>query len=179
MLASSTLYAVITSTGPGLAWTGTNTSALNVWNINTTTNWLVGASPTSYHQIIVPGDAVTFNDIGSGTVILNTNVSPLSMLISNNTKIYTFSGSGNISGATGLQKLGSNTAILSLTNNNYTGNTIISNGTLQVGSRAAISPAANLVIGPSGTLELAANTQTAGELTGSGVVDNNSGWIWS
>ena len=164
---------MITSTGPGLVWTGTNASALNVWNIGTTTNWLVGASPTSYHQIIVPGDAVTFNDVGSGTVLLNISVSPLSMLISNNTKIYTFSGSGNISGATGLQKLGSNTAILSLTNNSYTGNTIISNGTLQVGGPAAISPNANVVIGPSGTLELAGNTQTFGELTGSGIVDDN------
>jgi autotransporter-associated beta strand protein len=172
---SSTLYAVITSTGPGLVWTGTNASALNVWNIGTTTNWLVGASPTSYHQIIVPGDAVTFNDIGSGTVILNTSVSPLSMLISNNTKIYTFNGSGNISGSTGLQKLGSNTAILSLTNNNYTGNTIVSNGTLQVGGAAAISPNANVIVGPSGTLELAGFNQAAGELTGSGIVDNNSG----
>ena len=72
-------------------------------------------------------------------------------------------------------KLGSGTAILNLANNSYAGNTVISNGTLQVGSASAISPSANLVIGSSGTLELAGFSQTAGELTGSGVVDNNSG----
>lgn len=172
---SSTLYAVITSTGPGLVWTGTNSLALNTWNINATTNWLVGSTPTSYHQIITPGDSVIFNDIGSGTVLLNTNVAPASMVISNTSKIYTFNGSGNISGSTSIQKLGSNTAIISLTNNNYSGNTVISNGTLQVGTTTAISSAGNVVIGSSGTLELAGFNQTLGELTGSGIVDNNSG----
>lgn len=173
--ANSTLYAVITSTGPGLVWTGTNSAALNVWNIGATTNWLVGPTPTSYHQIIIPGDSVIFNDVGSGTVILNTNVAPASILISNNSKIYTFNGSGNISGATGLQKLGSATAILSLTNNSYSGNTVITDGTLQLGGAAAISPTTDLILGSSGTLELAGFNQTVGELTGSGVVDNNSG----
>jgi autotransporter-associated beta strand protein len=172
---SSTIYAVITSTGPGLVWTGTNAAALNVWNINATTNWLVGAIPTSYHQIIIPGDSVAFNDAGSGTVLLNTNVAPASVVISNTSKRYTFSGSGNISGSSSLQKLGTNTAILSLTNNNYSGNTVINNGTLQVGTTTAISPAASVVIGSSGTLELAGFNQTLAELTGSGIVDNNSG----
>src|SRR5262249_40028723 len=92
-----------------------------------------------------------------------------------NSKGYTFSGNGTISGATGLRKLGTGTAILNLTNSSYSGNTVVSNGTLQTGSASAISPAANVVMGPSGTLELAGFTQTVGELTGSGVVDNNSG----
>jgi fibronectin-binding autotransporter adhesin len=174
-VANSTLYAVITSTGPGLVWTGTNAAALNIWNIGITTNWLVSSVPTSYHQIITPGDAVTFNDIGTGTVLLNTNVSPASVVISNNTKSYTFSGNGNISGATGLQKLGSNTAILSLTNNNYSGNTVVSNGTLQLGFASAISSSANLIIGSGATLQLAGVSPTVGELTGSGIIDNASG----
>lgn len=175
--ANSTLYAVITRTGTGIVWTGTNSASgkTNLWDINSTTNWVLGAIATSYHQIVIPGDLVTFNDGGSGTVILNTNVGPTSLLISNSSKNYAFSGTGNISGPTGIQKLGSGTAILNLTNNNYSGNTIISNGTLQVGSASAISPAANVVIGSAGTLQLAGFNQTAGELTGSGVVDNNSG----
>ena len=175
--ANSTLYAVITSTGPGIVWTGTNSAAgkTNLWDINSTINWLLGSTPTSYHQVVVPGDLVTFNDIGSGTVILNTNVGPTSLLISNNSKNYTFSGTGTISGPTGIQKLGGGTAILALTNDSYAGNTVISNGILQVGSASAISPTANVVIDSSGTLELAGFNQTAGELTGSGIVDNNSG----
>jgi len=170
----SILYVVVTSSGPGLVWTGTNTTALNTWNINATTNWLVNATPTSYHQIITPGDAVIFNDVGNGTVLLNTNVAPASLVISNSSKSYTFSGSGNISGITGLKKLGSSTAILSLTNNSYTGDTTISNGTLQAGASFVLSSNATLVVGSAGTLQVAGFDQKVAELTGSGVVDNSS-----
>jgi len=171
---ASTLYAVVTSTGPGLVWTGTNAAAPNTWNINATTNWLVSSIPTSYHQIITPGDAVTFNDSGSPTVIVNTNVAPASMVISNNIEAYTFSGSGTLSGPVSLQKLGSGTAILHLTNNS-SGNTVISNGTVQLGGVGVLSSSGNLVMGTAGTLELSGVTTTVGELIGGGTIDNNSG----
>jgi autotransporter-associated beta strand protein len=175
--ANSTLYAVITSTGPGIVWTGTNSAAgkANLWDINTTTNWLLGVAGTTYHQVVIPGDAVTFNDTGSGTVLLSNSVGPTSLIISNNAKTYAFSGSGTISGPVALTKLGTGAATLSLTNNNYLGGTVISNGTLQVADAAAVSPASSLIIGPSGTLELAGFNQSAAELTGSGIVDNSAG----
>jgi autotransporter-associated beta strand protein len=169
---NSTLYAVITSTGPGLVWTGANTN--NLWDISSTTNWLLGATPTTYQQPIIPGDAVTFNDSGSGTVILNTNAGPSSLVISNNSKSYTFGGRGNITGPGGLTKLGSGTAILNLTNNNYAGDTVVSNGTLVVGNASALSSAANLNVGPSGTLDLAGFSEPINGLSGSGTI-NNSG----
>jgi autotransporter-associated beta strand protein len=172
---NATLYAVVTSTGPGLVWTGTSSVSPNLWDIGTTTNWLVNSTPTTYHQIISPGDSVIFNDISSGHVTLNTNVAPASMVISNNSITYTFSGSGGISGPMSLQKLGSGTATLNLTNNSYLGNTTISNGTLQLGVATAISSSANLVMGSGGTLELAGVSPTVGELTGSGIIDNASG----
>jgi fibronectin-binding autotransporter adhesin len=172
---TSTIYVVVTSTGPGLVWTGTNAAALNTWNINATTNWTVNGIATSYHQIITPGDSVIFTDSGSGTVILNTNVSPASMTISNSSKAYTISGNGKISGSTGLKKLGAATAILSVSNNNYIGDTVISNGTLQVGSVGAISSASLVTIGSGGTLQVNGFSQTFNELTGAGILDNNSG----
>jgi autotransporter-associated beta strand protein len=172
---NSTLYAVITSTGPGLVWTGTNTVALNLWDLGITTNWLFGSTPSSYHQPIIPGDAVTFNESGSGTVILNTNAGPSSMVISNNSKSYTFSGIGNISGPTGLLKLGTGIATLNLTNDSYTGDTIVSNGTLQAGSASAISPSANLSVGSSGTMDLAGFSNTISGLSGSGTINNSGG----
>ena len=157
-LADSIVYAVITSTGPGLVWTGTNSGAglTNLWDINSTTNWLLGATATTYRQPIIPGDAVTFNDTGKGTVILNTNAGPSTVTISNNTMAYTIGGRGSLTGPGGITKLGTGTAILSLTNDNYTGDTTISNGTLQVGTTTALSGAANLNVGPTGTLELPA-----------------------
>ena len=149
-VASSTLYVVITNVSPGLVWSGFNTNAAqtNVWAIGSTTNWLLGAALTTYQQPIIPGDVVTFNDTGTGTVLLNTNAGPASMTISNNTRAYTFSGNGTIVGSTGLLKLGcTNTAILNLTNNSYIGDSVVNNGTLQVGAGGALSSAANLVVG--------------------------------
>ncbi len=173
--ADSTLYVVITSTGPGLVWSGFNTNAAltNVWNISSTTNWLLGATPTVYQQPIIPGDAVTFNDSGSGTVILNTNVGPSNLVISNTAKSYTFGGTGSISGPTGLKKLGTNTAILNLTNSSYTGDTVVSNGILAAGSASAISASANLSVAPGGTLDLASFSETVNGFSGSGLIDNS------
>ena len=176
-VSASTVYVVITNTGPGLVWTGYNTNAslTNLWDISSTTNWLLGATATTYHQPIIPGDSVTFNDSGSGTVRLNTNVGPASLTISNNSVNYTFSGNGTISGSTGISKLGSGTAILNLTNNSYSGDTVVSNGTLQAGSASAISSVANLNVGPLGTLDVAGFAESVNGLAGSGTVNNSSG----
>jgi autotransporter-associated beta strand protein len=171
---NSVIYAVVTAVGDGLVWTGTNSSATNTWNISTTTNWTVGGVATSYHQIISPGDSVTFNDSGTGTVIVSTTVSPTSLIISNNARNYTFSGVGTISGPTGIKKLGTGTAVLNLTNNTYTGDVVISNGVLQVGTSTAIPAAANLTFGSAGTLKFAFD-QTEGDLNGSGTLDYTGG----
>jgi autotransporter-associated beta strand protein len=173
--ANSTLSVVITSTGPGLVWTGFNTNAAltNLWNISSTTNWLLNVTPTTYQQPIIPGDAVTFNDSGSGTVIVNTNVGPSSMVISNNSKSYTFSGNGTISGSTGIKKFGTNTAILNLTNNTYSGDTVINNGILQPGSASAIASSSSLNVGSVGTLDLTNYSESISGLSGSGYIDNS------
>jgi len=176
-VANSTLYAVITSSGPGIVWTGTNSAAgkANLWDINTTTNWLLGTVGTSYHQVVIPGDLVTFSDSGSGTVLLSNSVAPTSITINNSAKSYTFGGTGLLAGPTSVQKLGTGTAVLNLTNNSYSGNTVVSNGTLQTGVSGVLSPSSILAIASGGTLELAGFNQTAAELTGNGVVDNNAG----
>jgi autotransporter-associated beta strand protein len=175
-VSTSTLYAVITSTGPGLVWTGTNSGAglTNLWDINTTVNWLLNTTATKYQQTIIPGDSVTFNDTGSGGVRLSNNVGPANLVISNNAVTYTFGGTGSILGPTGLQKLGTGTAILNLTNNSYVGGTVVSGGTLQMGSASAISSTANLTVNSGGTLELAGFNQNAGELTGNGIINDAS-----
>lgn len=175
---NSTIYAVITSTGPGIFWTGgTNAAAgkTNQWDVSTSTNWVLNTTPTTYHQVVVPGDAVTFSDSGNGIVNVNTTVGPTSLSISNNSKAYVFGGTGSITGPTGLQKSGPGTATVTLTNNSFTGLTVISNGTLQAGIANFLSPSSGVVLGPTGTLELAGFNQSAASLTGSGIVDNNAG----
>jgi fibronectin-binding autotransporter adhesin len=177
-VAGSTLYVVISDTGPGLVWSGTNTQttiATNAWDIGITTNWWLGAIATSYQQPIIPGDSVTFNDLGSGTVVINTNVGPTSLTISNNSKGYTLRGTGNISGISGITKLGTGALNLNLTNDSYLGDTVISNGTVTLGSSSALSSASNLKIGPTGKVDLNGFSQTINGLSGSGTLDNSSG----
>jgi autotransporter-associated beta strand protein len=174
-VADSTIYVVVTSAGPGLVWTGTNAASPNLWDIGTTTNWLVNTTPTTYRQILSPGDAVTFNDVGSGTVTLSSTVAPVSLLISNNSKSYTFGGAGIIAGSTGIVKQGAGSVLLNLTNSSYVGDTTVNGGTLQLGNAAALPATGSLIVGANGTVKLAGFSVTASELTGAGVLDNNSG----
>lgn len=183
-VADSILYLVVTSTGPGLVWTGTNSSPslTNLWDINSTKNWLIGSTATTYHQTIIPGDAVTFNDVGSGTVILNTTVGPASLVISNNSTPYTFRGTGAVTGPTGLEKDGTGTAQFNITNSSYAGTTLINGGTLQVGNTGvgnSLSPNASLAIGANGTLGLSAQlanvVTTVGDFSGAGLINYSGG----
>ena len=175
-VASSTLYAVITSLGSGITWTGTNPVLTNVWDLNLTTNWLVGSSPTRYTETIPPGDAVTFNDGGTGLVLLSNTASPSSMLVSNNSVNYTFQGSGHVSGPMGLTKLGTGIATMAFAGNDYQANTVVSNGTLRLGVANAIPDGTgkgNVII--NGTLDLNTFSDTINGLSGSGTVDTVAG----
>jgi autotransporter-associated beta strand protein len=176
-VADSILFANVSSIG-GIVWTGTNSTPglVNLW-ANAVTNWLLTSSLAAYSEIAPPGDAVTFNDTGSGTVVLSNTVNPANIAISNNSVNYTFQGPGHISGTTGLTKQGSGTATISYAGDNYVGNTIIANGTLQLGSTTALPSGAgvgDLSIGTNGTLDLNGNSQTVNGLSGAGTI-NNSG----
>lgn len=175
-VASSTLYAVITSTGPGLVWMGTNSNPAltNVWDIGSTTNWVIGSTPTTYQETVPPGDSVTFNDVGEGVVTVSNTVSPFSMVISNNAVSYTFQGPGHVAGPAGITKLGAGTVTINLTNDSYLGDTVISNGTAVMGSASALPGSSRLNVGPSGFLELNGNSENIGGLIGSGIIDDNS-----
>jgi autotransporter-associated beta strand protein len=151
---NTTIYVVVTATGGGIVWTGTNSILPNLWDLNTTTNWLTGSTPTIYIESVPPGDSVTFNNLGSGTVLVSNTVSPTAVTISNSTVNYIFQGSGQINSLSGLTKLGSGTASLNLPGT-YSGNTVISNGTLNLGANQTF---ANLT--GNGTVDVSAGTPT-------------------
>jgi fibronectin-binding autotransporter adhesin len=149
----STISLVITSAGAP-RWNG---NLSGVWDIGTTANWidLISGNPTTYHN----GEPVLFDDTATGTtnVVLNTTVAPASITFNNSELSYTLTGSGVISGTTGLTKEGTNTlALLNNGGNSYTGPTVITAGTLIVtnlangGSPSAIGAASanatNLVL---------------------------------
>jgi fibronectin-binding autotransporter adhesin len=174
--AGSTLYAVINNLGSGLVWTGTNSAAgqTNLWDLNATINWLAGANPVFYQETTPEGDAVTFNDLGSGIVLLSNTASPLSVTISNAAVNYTFAGSGHISGTAGLTKLGTGTAAMNLVGNNYTGPTVVSDGTLSISGGQAIGDSSAVALADVATAALVVtNGESIGSLAGGGNTGGN------
>jgi autotransporter-associated beta strand protein len=115
-----------------IVWRGDG--GANDWDINTTANW---RSPLNVATVFNNGDNVTFNDTGSNNTPVNiaATVNPGTVLVSNLTKDFELasSGLGKISGSAVLTKKGARTLTIS-TDNDNTGVTTISAGTLQVGN---------------------------------------------
>jgi fibronectin-binding autotransporter adhesin len=131
---------IVITNGPALAalksirWNG---AATGDWTTNASVlNWLTNSTAVNYNQ----GDTVTFNDTLTGTpnVNLTTTLTPGDLIINNTTAPYLFTGTGKISGSTGLTKTGSGTAIIDNTGtNDFVGQLVISAGTLQIGNNDA------------------------------------------
>jgi autotransporter-associated beta strand protein len=179
-------------------WDG---EAGGTWDIGVTTNWV--NSGTSLPTFYGDGNAVLFDDNAAGTTTVNltTTVNPLSVTVNNTNLVYTITGTGKITGGTGLVKQGPNAlSVLNTGGNNYTGPTTIAGGTLSVtnlasgGSPSAIGASSanptNLVFS-GGKLSYAgapvsinrgytvtadgSALETVGNLTLSGVVRGTSG----
>ena len=165
-----------TLTADNAVWKGG--LAGNVWDL-TTANWFTNGVTGAYHD----PDFVTFDDSGNAASPVNLTVlaQPSSVSFSNVTKNYTVSGSGYISGNTGLSLNGDGVSsggnVTLLTTNNYTGGTTINFGTLQIGngtadggldSSVAITNNGALVFNQNSTHSLAASLVGSGPLTKSG-----------
>jgi autotransporter-associated beta strand protein len=149
-------------------WTGSvNTN----WDIAITANWQTNGGADVYFD----GDVARFDDTATATnVFVTTAVSPGSMIVSNVSKTFTFTGS-SIGGAGSLTKQGAGTLVLNQANT-YNGNTVISNGTVQLGVANAIPGGAGkgeVTVG--GALDLNANSAVLNGLSGSGTVDTVAG----
>jgi autotransporter-associated beta strand protein len=104
-----------------LTWQGTNG---NNWDLSTI-NWLNGGAEDKFFNV----DSVLFDDTSTdGNVTVATAVQPGSIVVSNNTLPYVFSGSP-INGSSSLVKNGNDTLTIS-SSNNFSGGTIINNGTV-------------------------------------------------
>lgn len=144
-----------------LTWKGDGSA--NNWDF-TTPDWLNSGTAAAYPQ----GANVTFNDSGSNTPAINltTILTPNSVTVaSSNT--YVFSGSGRLSGGLNLAKSGAGTLVLA-TANDYSGNTTISAGTVQLGNGGSTGSAG------SGTITLAGGG-AGGNGVGVGLAINETG----
>ncbi len=175
------------TTQPALKWTG----ATNVNWDSVTTNWTVNGSPVAYQD----GASVWFDDTALGNVAVNVSatVSPATMVVSNSSKSYSFSGS-DISGTGSLLKLGNGALTLNVANT-YSGGTSLSGGTLIINNTSLGSGTVTLAGGTfrngagvtlNNTVSVATNTTTVwdvqggnftfnGNLTGDGTITRGAG----
>lgn len=128
----------VTITGSdSIKWTGgTN----GVWDVGTgagvggANSWklVTAGSATNF----IDTDTITFDDTATRfDVNLATTVKPFDMTVNAAAK-YTIDGPGKISGTTTLNKSGTGTLVLG-TDNDYSGGTIVTQGTLQLGNGGA------------------------------------------
>jgi autotransporter-associated beta strand protein len=110
-------------------------------------------------------------------VNLSAGLAPLSLVVSNINKPYTFTGAGNLTGASALVKAGSGTLTLSNTGeNSFNGGVSILDGTLRLSGAANRLPT-NAVVSladvSTAALNLNGVSQTIGGLTGGGASGGN------
>jgi autotransporter-associated beta strand protein len=103
------------------------------WDIGLTTNWVNAGTglPTTFNN----GNPATFDDnaLGTTTVNLVTTVNPAQVTANNSNLNYTLVGSGKITGPGVFTKNGGGVFTIANTGgNNYTGATVVANGTLSV-----------------------------------------------
>ena len=155
---------------PSVTWVGDLTNnwdllGLNVWK----------QTGTAVSAAYADNDTVVLDDSATNYYVnLAATVTPNGMLVSNNVNAYTLAGAGGISGYTGLTKDGTGTLTLNTTNN-YSGPTVITAGTVVLGTAGAIpggSGAGNVTV--NGKLDFAGYSPALNNLSGSGVVDNVS-----
>ncbi len=111
-----------------LTWSG---AASSTWINAGPLNWKAGATDEVFRQL----DSVTFNDTPATDFVISIpdEVIPTGMSFLNNSRSYSFTGAGFISGTGGLNKTGAGTVILG-TNNTFTGPILNDLGILQIGN---------------------------------------------
>jgi len=115
-----------TNTQAPLKWAGTLSAS---WDIGLTANWQTNAY---YQETAGQGPPVTLDDSAAGphtAIILNANVSPALLVVSNSLLTYSVSGAGGMAGIGSLLKLGNGTFFLG-GSNTFTGGTTVNAGTL-------------------------------------------------
>ncbi len=166
-----------TVTNPAVFVTNIVASVTNNWDVNVSSNWLNAGVVKNFFNY----DNVTFNDSSTNlNVIVAGTVAPGSITV-NTTNSYTFSGTGKISGPTGLTKSGTN--VLTISNsgsNDYSGLVTITAGSLRVGVATALGGTnGSTIITNTGVLDIAGFNLGAepvivsGAGSGNGAILNN------
>lgn len=174
-----------TQINASLTWVGaTNNGAgwgLNGnWNVlGTVSNWFNGTSADVFNE----GDAVRFDDTASNfSVALTTTLYPSSIIFDDNSNYtLTASGTGRITGPTGITKNGNGTVSLASgagIDNDYTGPVQVNGGILALrGATSLGATNGNTTVASGATLDLAGNNPGSEPiiLSGSGFGSGTNG----
>ena len=150
---NSSVVALTSGSARNLAWSGGG----NTWDLNTTADWLNGATAATFNY----GDAVTFDDnagFNNVNVTLSGKYLSASAVKINSSYDYTFLGSGSIAGPGHLLYEG--TGHLTLNSpNTHTGGTIVSNASAYVvlNNYAALGTGPLVLAKAGGTVEVVPN----------------------
>ena len=162
-------FTIIKNNPRPLIWSGladTTTWSLSLPNWS---NTVTQADGDAFHI----GDFVRFNDATTNrTVTLNGFLRPSGVTVET-ANTYAFTGSGSLSGPTGLTKMGTGTLRVG-TSNDYSGVTTVSNGTLSVSGSQAIGDSSAVFLANVATASLViTNGETIGSLAGGGTSGGN------
>lgn len=148
------------------------------WDIGTTENWKTNGLPASYRESVDGNDPVVFDDVATGTTAVNlgVNVAPSTVSFNNTSaKSYTLSGTGCISGTTGLT-LGGGGSVTLGTANAFAGDTVLTSGTLTLDNSLALAGSTLDYSNVGGTLSFGTLTAaTLGGLKGAQSLALNNG----
>lgn len=159
----TSLDLLITASGQNLTWYGADSvgNALTNWDVNTSSNWNVGAAKYLQYSGNSYGDNVTFDDTLYLQQATNVNLAGRvvpSTLVVNSTLAYSITGTGGIDGVVALQV--NNTGSLFLgTSNSYTGGTVVGGtASLIITNGNALGNNASSVALAGGTLQVDGST---------------------
>ncbi|HEV2693455.1 MAG TPA: hypothetical protein VG347_11215 [Verrucomicrobiae bacterium] len=164
-----------------LRWTSGNAT----WDVGTSANWINLGN--SQQTVFLNADSALFDDTAGvpTTVNLNGSISPGAVTVNSGANNFQWTGSGKISGAASLTKLGASTLTLG-TANDFTGPVTIGGGSIRAGA-GALDSVASLTVTNGGTLDLSGSA-VAGNKTvfaagagvgGSGAIYNSGGDFYS
>ncbi|MDB6120932.1 MAG: rane protein, partial [Verrucomicrobiaceae bacterium] len=151
-----------------------------VWDTNGTANWTPG-------NFFLAGDKVIFADTfppstapGTTDVQLNSSAAPGAVTFTNSTLDYSFSGNGAITGGTGISKSGAGNVVIDLANT-FTGNTSITNGSIEMRRALALgTDAGSVSVSGGGELRLSGGIAVGAKaLTLNGTGATNAGALRS
>ena len=160
-----------------LVWTGATST---VWDrgsaigVGGTPNWQLQTAATATN--FIDTDRVIFNGNAAGegsvAVTIAEAVSPQRTTIDVSDRRYTFTGAGRITGAGLLEKTGTGTAVMAI-DNDFTGGTTVSAGTLQLGNGGAAGSLAGAIAVASGAtlaFDRTGSVMMTGMVSGSGAI---------